>query len=348
MEASSPAPSSQTKVQPPPHVQLIQMGMGYWVSRLLYAAARYGLADLLADRPKTAAELAGPTGTHAPTLHRVMRTMAGLGILTEDSNRRFALTSLGEALKTGAPGAARSSILALAGEWWWKGWEHFLHCVETGETGMSQAYGMSIFEFMSGHPEEAADFNEAMIGFHGDEPAAIAAAYDFASFGTVVDVGGGIGTLLSAILEAHPGVKGILAEMPHVLPTAQVKLEATGLKDRARIEPTDFFKSVPPGGNVYILSHIIHDWTEEQCLTILCNCKAAMGPHGRLPIVETVMPADNAPHPVKLLDIAMLVMPGGEERTEEQYRELLGKAGFRMARVVPTASPAHIVEAFPA
>src|SRR5215471_8571473 len=190
MEASSPA-----KVQPPPHVQLIQMGIGFWVSRLLYAAAKFGLADRLADGPKGAAELAASTGTHAPTLHRVMRTLAGLGVFTEDANHRFGLTALGEALKTGAPGAARSTILALAGEWWWKGWEHFLHCLETGETGMSQAYGMSIFEYMSRHPEEAAFFNEVMIGFHGDEPAAIASAYDFSNFATVVDVGGGIGTL---------------------------------------------------------------------------------------------------------------------------------------------------------
>jgi hypothetical protein len=277
-----------------------------------------------------------------------MRTLAGLGIFTEDASHRFALTALGEALKTGAPGAARSTILALAGEWWWKGWEHFLHCLETGETGMSQAYGMPIFEFMSHHPEEAACFNEAMIGFHGDEPAAIAAAYDFSNFATVVDVGGGIGTLLAAILHAHPRTNGVLAEMPHVVPAAQARLEATGLKDRVRIEPTDFFKSMPSRGDVYILSHIIHDWTEEQCLTILGNCRNAMGPNGRLLVVETVMPADNAPHPVKLLDIAMLVMPGGEERTEEQYRNLLGKAGFRLTRVVPTASAAHIVEAFPA
>ena len=160
--------NNQAKVEAlPSHVQLIQMGTGYWVSRIVYAAAKLGLADHLAGGPKSAAELAGPTHTHAPSLHRLMRALAGVGVLSEEVSHRFALTPLGEALKADAPGSARSTILALAGDWWWRGWEQFVYCVETGNTGMHKAFGVSLFEYLAKHPQEASYFNEAMIGFHG-------------------------------------------------------------------------------------------------------------------------------------------------------------------------------------
>lgn len=331
----------------PLHARLIQMGIGYWVSRMIYAAAKLGLADHLADGPKSAAELAEPTQTHAPSLHRLMRALAGLGVLCEDDNHRFELTALGEALKTGAPGSARSTILALAGEWWWRGWEQFDHSLATGTTGMQKAFGMSVFEYLASHPEDATHFNEAMIGFHGDEPPAVAAAFDFSAFGTVVDVGGGTGNLLSAILERHSGVRGRLCELPHVVAAARAQLEARGLGQRVTVEAIDFFNAVPPGGDAYVLSHVLHDWTEAQCLSILGNCRTAMGANGRLLIVETVLPVGNTPHPGKLLDIAMLVMPGGQERTDEEFGALLGRSGFRLTRVVPTPSAVSLVEAIP-
>jgi hypothetical protein len=331
----------------PSHVQLIHMGTGYWVSRIVYAAAKLGLADHLAGGPKSAAELAVPTRTHAPSLHRLMRTLASLGVLSEDIDHRFALTPLGEALKAGAPGSARATILALGGDWWWRGWEQVVYCVETGSTSMQKTSDMSVFEYLAKHPEEASDFNEAMIGFHGGEPPAVAAAYDFSSFKTVVDVGGGTGNLLAAILGRHPGARGILADLPHVAREAPALIETRGLQDRVTIEPIDFFKSVPAGGDAYLLSHVIHDWNEDQCLTILGNCRKAMKSSGRLLIIEMVLPAGDMPHPGKVLDIAMLVMPGGQERTEEEYGTLLGKAGFRLTRVVPTKSAVSVVEASP-
>ena len=331
----------------PAHARLIQMGIGYWVSRLVYVAARLGLADYLADGPKSAAELAEATQTHAPSLHRVMRALAGLGVLSEDDNHRFALTPLGEALKTGAPGSARSTILALAGEWWWRGWEQFDYSLATGSTGMQKVFGMSVFEYLASHPQDASYFNEAMIGFHGDEPPAVASIFDFSRFGTVVDVGGGTGNLMAAILDRHSGVRGTLCELPHVVKAARTALEARGLGDRVAVASIDFFKEVPPGGDAYILSHVLHDWTEAECLTILGNCRTAMKADARLLIVETVLPAGNAPHPGKLLDIAMLVMPGGQERTEAEYGALVSKAGFRLVRVVPTPSAVSIFEAIP-
>ena len=332
---------------PPLHAQLIQMGMGFWVSRILYAAAKLSLADHLAEGPKSAVELAGQIHTHAPSLHRLMRTLAGLGVLTEDASHHFALTPLGAALKTGAPGSARATILALAGDLWYQGWQPILYCLETGKTGMQKAFGISQFEYFSQHPEEASYFNEAMIGWHGEEPAAIAAAYDFSGFDTVVDVGGGTGNLITAVLLRYARVRGVLAELPHVLGEAQTLVESRGLKERCRLEPIDFFKSVPAGGDAYLLSHVIHDWTDEECTVILGNCRVAMRPSGRLLIVETVMPPGDTPDPIKLLDIAMLVMPGGQERTEEEYSALLSPAGFRLARIVPTRSPISVIEGVP-
>jgi len=338
--------TAQVRVEAlPPHARLIQMGTGYWVSRIVYAAAKLGLADHLARGPRSASELAEPTHTHAPSLHRLMRALAGLGVLTEDVDHRFALTPLGEALKASAPGSARATILALAGDWWWRGWEQFDYSLETGHTGMQKAFAMSVFEYLAKHPQEASYFNEAMIGFHGDEPPAVASALDFSNFAAVVDVGGGTGNLLSAILLRHPGVRGILAELPHVVGEARAFIEAQGLGNRVTIESIDFFKSVPAGGDAYLLSHVIHDWTEVQCLTILGNCRKAMKSSARLLIVETVLPAGDTPHPGKLLDIAMLVMPGGQERTEEEYDTLLSQAGFRLTRVVPTQSAVSVVEA---
>jgi len=206
---------------------------------------------------------------------------------------------------------------------------------------------MSEYDYLAKHPQEASYFNEAMIGFHGGEPPAVAAAYDFSSFETVVDVGGGTGNLLAAILERHTRTRGILADLPHVVREAPAVIEPRDLKDRVTIESIDFFKSVPSGGDAYLLSHVIHNWAEDQCLTILGNCRKAMKSNARLLIIEMVLPAGDTPHPGKLLDIAMLVMPGGQERTEDEYGTLLKKADFRLTRVVPTESAVSVLEAVP-
>jgi O-methyltransferase/methyltransferase family protein len=329
----------------PPHAQLIQMGTGQWVSRIVYVAAQLELADHLASGPKSAADLAGATRTHARSLHRLMRTLASFGVLSEGDDSRFALTPLGEALKTGAPGSARATILSMAGQWMWRAWEDFPYSVATGKTAMEKAWGMPIFDFMAKEPQEAALFNEAMIGIHGAEPPAVAEAYDFSKFDTVVDVGGATGNLISAILARHARPHGILFDMPHVVREAPALLKAKGVGDRVVIESGSFFETVPKGGDAYVLSHIIHDWNEDQCQTILGHVRKAMKPNGRLLIVEMVLPPGNEPHPGKIFDIVMLVFPGGQERTEAEYRELLSRAGFRLTRVVPTQSAVSVVEA---
>jgi SAM-dependent methyltransferase len=329
----------------PPHVQVIQMGSAYWISRVVYAAAKVGLADQLAGGPRSATELAGPMGVHAPSLHRLMRTLASLGILAERDPGRFSLTVLGEALRTGAPGSARATLLTFGSGWFGSAFENIIHSVQTGRTGFQQAQGMPLFDYLAQHHDDASLFSETMVGFHSAEPPAVAAGYDFSRSNTIVDVGGATGAMLAAILTRHPAPRGVLLDRPHVVSDAPALLKAKGVMDRVTILGGDFFQAVPAGGDVYILSHIIHDWSETDALTILGHCRRAMKPDGHLLIVEMVLPSGDVPHPGKLLDMVMLVLAGGQERTEAEYASLLNKAGFRLNRVVPTESPVSVIEA---
>lgn len=338
-------PANQSSESLPPHAQLVQMGMAHWVSHIVYVAAKLGIADRLATGAMSAEALAGPTGTHGPSLYRLMRTLAGLGVLQEDASKRFSLTPMGEALRTGAPGSARATILTLASGWMVGGFGELLHSVQTGKPGLEKHLGMPIFDWLAGHAQEASMFSETMVGFHGAEPPAVAEAYDFAGAKTIVDVGGATGNLLSAVLAKNPGARGVLYDLPHVVRDAPALIQSRGLAERVTIESGSFFDSVPAGGDVYMLSHVIHDWSEAQCLTILGNVRRAMKPDGRVLLIEMVLPEGNTPHPGKMLDMMMLVGPGGRERTEAEYAELLGKAGMKLSRVVPTASAVGVVEA---
>ena len=329
----------------PPHAQLIQMGRAHVVARTVYAAAKLGLADRLAAGPKSAAQLAGSMHVHAPSLHRLMRALASLGILTERLEQRFALTELGEALKSGASGSARSSVIFSGSPSSQSGWEHVVYSIETGKPGFKKAQGVAFFDYLAHHPEDASLFSEMMVGMNNQEHAAVAAAYDFSIFKTIVDVGGASGNMLAAVLSYHAGPRGILFDRPHVVTDAPTLLDAKGMSDRVTIEPGDFFKNVPTGADAYILSHIIHDWDEDQCLTILGNVRKAMNPASRLLFVEMVLPLGDTPHPGKMLDMTMLVSMGGQERTEVEYGTLLNAAGFQLTGVVPTSSAASIVEA---
>lgn len=328
----------------PPHAQLVQMATAHWVSHILYVAAKLSLADHLASGPKRVDELATATKTHAHSLGRLLRTLAHLGLVTEHGTQ-FTLTPLGEALKTGAPGGARSATLTLASPWMTGGWERLMESVQTGRSGLEQALGMPIFDWLAQHPDEASLFSETMVSFHGAEPAAVAAAYDFANMTTIVDVGGATGNLLAAILDKYHGSRGILYDLPHVVRDAPKLIQARGLADRVTVMPGSFFERVPEGGDAYLLSHIIHDWSEEQCLTILGHCRRVMKPTARVLIIEMVLPAGNVQHPGKMLDMMMLVGPGGQERTEPEYGTLLNKAGLQLTKVVPTDSAVSVVEA---
>lgn len=331
----------------PPHVQLVQMGTAYWVSSLLYAAAELGIADHLAE-PRSAAEIAPALGVDAPALHRVMRTLASIGVLSERDERRFALTPLGAAMRSDAPGCARSTLRTLSAPLFMRPLMELPYSIKTGKPSWEKTHGAPIFDWFGQHPEEAARFSETMIGIHGREPAAVAAAYDFSTVETIVDVGGASGSMLAAILTRHARSRAVLFDLPQATGDAQSLLHARGVNERITIEHGDFFKAVPTGGDCYILSHIIHDWPEAECLAILGNVRRAMRPTGRVLIIESVLPAGDTPHFGKILDMVMLTIPGGQERTEREYGSLVARAGFRLQRVVPTESDVSVVEAVPA
>lgn len=332
----------------PPSAQVVQMAGGFIVSKVIFAVAELGVADHLKDGSRSAEELAQDTGTDASSLYRVLRFAASLGFFNEDSEGRFSLTPLGAALRSDDPGHARSAVRTLAGSTFWKAWGEFLHSVRTGETAMEKAFGQPFFDFLSDKPEESTIFNETMIGIHGAEPPAVAAAYDFSGIGTLVDVGGGTGNLLTTILSANPELKGILYDLPHVAEEAREAIEQKNLSARCEVVEGSFFESVPAGGDAYILSHIIHDWDEQKCLKILENCRRAMPGNGRILLVEMVIPEGNEFHPSKLLDMIMLAVAGGKERTVKEYADLFNQAGFKLSAVVPTASPVSVVEGRPA
>jgi SAM-dependent methyltransferase len=342
--------TASTKIQAQsPQTQLLQMAMAISASRYLNVAAQLCLADHLADGPKSAEQLAGLTGTHAPSLYRFLRALTSLGLLKEDEVSGFSLTPLGEPLKTGVPGSVRAPILLMGSQLMTRAGDNLIYSIRTGKPGFEEAFGMPFFDWLASHPEseEASLFSEVMVSYHGAEPPKVASAYDFSHFGTIVDVGGATGHLLTTILGRYPGPRGILFDMPHVVRDAPALIHARGLADRISVEAGSFLTNVPGGGDAYLLSHIIHDWSESQSLAILANCRRAMRPDGRLLIVEMVLPSGDVPFQGARADIGLMVLNGGQERTEKEYRELLDKAGFRPVRVVPTDSAVSIVEAFP-
>jgi len=323
------------------------MVTGYYISRAIYVAATLGIADLLAHGPQPSSTLAKATGTHAESLTRVLRLLASVGVFTEQDDRCFALTPLGECLRTGVPGSMRSAALLFAGITQ-EAWRDLLYSVRTGEPAFHHVFGMDSFSYMAQHPEEAANFDEAMADFTKGIAIAVAATYDFSQFGTIVDVGGGNGMFLEAVLKAHPTLRGVLFDMPHVAERAQQRIEAVGLAERCKAVGGDFFLEVPSGGEAYILKHVIHDWGDARAVTILKNCHRAMGPQGKLLIVEGVYPShidqSDASRGAASNDVNMLVCTGGRQRSEAEFRSLYGAAGFTLTRIVPIQARSSVIE----
>lgn len=332
---------------PSPRESLGRMITGCWLTQMLYAAARLELADHLSDRPRLVAELAQQTGAHEPSLYRLLRGLASVGVFSERSDGRFELTELAELLRRDHPHSARASVLMMGGTQY-RAWGELLHSVRTGETGFEKLHGEPLFDYLGKHPDEAAVFDEAMVSIHGRETAAIIAAHDFGQYRTIIDLGGGNGSQLCGILQAHPQPRGIVFDLPHVAERADSYIAAQGLSDRCRTAAGSFFTSVPTGGDAYLLRHIIHDWNDEQSRVILNCVRQEISPTGKLLILETVITPGNDPGFAKLLDLTMLVIPGGKERTEGEYRNLLAASGFRLAKITPTAADVDIIEAVPA
>ncbi|HYN85642.1 MAG TPA: methyltransferase [Pyrinomonadaceae bacterium] len=324
-----------------------QMATGHWVAKAIYVAARLGVADLLTDGPKTADELAAATAAHAPTLRRLMRALAGVGVFTEDEGGRYGASPLTQFMRRGA-GSMRGMVLHLGETASWLAWDELLGSVRTGEQGFKRAHGVEVFPYYAAHPESNEPFNEAMVELSGVVAAAVVEAYDFSRFGKIVDVGGGHGGLLTAILRANPDARGVVFDQPEIVAGARELIGREGLTERCETEGGDFFEGVTGGGDAYVMKWIIHDWDDERALTILRNVRRAIPPQGRLLLCEQVVPEGGGPSPAKMMDLQMLVMTGGRERTETEYRELLKKAGFELTRVVETKSLVSIVEAVPA
>jgi hypothetical protein len=323
----------------------MRMSLGYTVPFLLRTAAQLCLADHIASHPQTAEELAAITGTHAPALYRVLRTLASNGIFSEDESHRFSLTPLAEPLRSNVPGSVRTSILSITGDLFIVPWSKLLYSVQTGQPSFDHHFGVPFFDYLTTHPKEAVMFSDMLMGINSADPPAIAAAYDFSSYSHIADIGGATGHLLTTVLARHPGPRGTLFDLPHNQATAGELIQSRGMTDRVTFCPGSFFETIPGGCDLYMLSHVIHDWSEEQCLTILGNCHRAMSAGSRLLIVEMVLPEGNGFHPGKALDITMLTLTGGQERSEPEYRALLEKANFQLTRVIPTNSPVSIVEA---
>jgi SAM-dependent methyltransferase len=333
--------------KPEPGELLGQLIFGKCATMACSVAAKLRIADKLAAGPKTAADLAKETNTHAPSLYRVLRCLAGFGVFTESANQTFALNPAGELLRTGVPGSMRGMADFCGATWTWDAWGDLMYSVQTGKTAFDHVFGKGCFEYLAEHPDESAAFNEGMTGFSGMVAGAVAEGYDFSPFGTIVDVGGGHGKLLTEILKKYSKVKGIVYDAPHVAAGTADAIRAAGLADRCKAEGGDFFKSVPAGADAYMMMHIIHDWPDDKATTILKNCRKGVNPGGKLLIVDSVVAPPNEPDPAKVLDLEMLMLPGGKERTEPEFQSLVAGAGWRMTRVVRTKSPKCVIEAVP-
>jgi O-methyltransferase domain/Dimerisation domain len=331
------------KLSPPEAMR--NLAVGHWVARLVHTAAKLGLADLLKRGPRTAEDLAMATGVQASALYRVLRTLASVGVFAEVKGRRFKLTPLAATLQTGVPASMHGFALMINEVWFWKAWEELLFGVKTGEMPFRKAHGGTLFDFLEQHPEDLAVFGESMTSLSATENPAIAAAYKFSGIGTLVDVGGGHGSLLATILKANPKLEGVLFDQPSVIARAEKDQHVTakGVSQRCRRESGNFFEAVPKGGDAYIMKYILHDWNDEECVRILANCRAAMNEKGRVLVADAVIPPGNDPGWGKLLDIQMLVI-GGRERTKAEFAEMFAAAGLKLTRVVPTKCPLSIVE----
>jgi hypothetical protein len=327
----------------PPKIIITQMIFGCVMTQAIHVVAKLNIADLLeAHGPMNCSALANLSGAHEESLHRIMRALASTGIFNEDGEGKFSLTPLAECLKENSPESVKAMAVSIGGAIY-KAYGELLYSVQTGDGGFKKALGMPIFEYLTKNLEEGKIFDRMMTDIHGGETAPMVNTYDFSVFNTIVDVGGGNGEVISAILHKNPGTKGILFDLPDMISRSRDTISSRGLGDRCQIDTGNFFESVSKGGDAYIMRHIIHDWSDADAVTILSNCRKAVKPGGKILVVEAVIEEGNEPSPFKMLDLSMLLV-GGKERTRRQYEQIFSQAGLKLNRVVPFQHDLSVIE----
>lgn len=310
---------------------------GYQVTQAIHVAAVLGIADLLADGPRRSDDLAGATGAHPGALYRLLRALSGVGVFHEEEDRTFALTELGAGLRSDAPEPVGGWAAFVGEPYQWQAWSALLHSVRTGENAFRHVHGIDSWTFRAERPELSASFDRAMTSLSRLVVTAVLDAYDFGRFGRIVDVGGGNGAFLSAILARNPTARGVLFDQPHVVSGAGPILAAAGVTDRCEVVAGSFFEAVPAGGDAYLLKAILHDWEDAPCIEILRTCRQAMADGSPLLVIERELGRPNQDPDAKFSDLNMLVGPMGQERTSAEYAALFAAAGFQFAGVTPSA-----------
>jgi hypothetical protein len=325
---------------------LHQVSLGYILSAALNVALELEIADRLADGPRPASDLAAEAGVTEDGLYRVLRALASAGIFEEQQDRTFALNTPARLLRKG-PASLHDLGLWMTDSFHFRVYSEMLHSVATGQPAAEKVTGMPVFEYFAREPKLSAVFNNAMTSWSGPTVAAALKTYDFGDIHVLVDVAGGHGQVLTSVLRHYPAMRGVLFELDHVIAGAAPLLEAAGIRDRVESVVGDFFKAVPPGGDAYIMKNIIHDWDDDRAIVILKNIRTALEDRrdGRVVLLEAVIPPGNQPDFGKLIDLEMLLMPGGRERTADEFESLFSRAGFTLARIVPTESPLSVIEA---
>jgi SAM-dependent methyltransferase len=326
--------------------QLTRLGLGVMTTQMLSAVAQLDIADKLAAGPRAAEDLAAETKTRTDFLYRILRTLASLGVFEELPGRRFQLTEVSQLLRTDVPISLRDNMVFFGSSWAGAGCQHLLDAMRSGKSGIEEAHGVNVFQYLGGHPEDLAVFQGAMTGFSSVQSRAVVDAYDFSPFRRVIDVAGGHGSLLAHILRASPEATGAVLELPEVVADGKALAKGHGLADRMEFIAGDMFESLPAGGDCYALKYIVHDWADDAIRKVLRNIRKGIKPEGKLIAVDVVV--QPGPHIGKIFDAYMVVlMPGGVERTEEEFGALFASCGFKLTRVIPTRAYLSIVEGVP-
>jgi hypothetical protein len=332
---------------PDPSLELMRLINGYQVSQALHVAATLGVADQLKNGPESYEVVAVACGAHAPSLYRVLRALASVGVLHENGNKEFSLTPLGMCLTGDALGSRRNWARYIGGPGHWRHWGNLLHSIKSGENAFEFTHGMQAWAYRKQNPEEQDVFDSAMTGNSRSQARAALEAYDFSRFDCIVEVGGGQGHLLKEILLACPASRGVLFDQPQVIASADQALASAGLAQRCEFVGGSFFESVPEGGDAYVMKFILHDWDDNAAIDILRTCRRAMSPTATLVVIERVVGPPNEVPEGKFSDLNMLVTHGALERTQQEFNDLLNSGGFDMTEVVATRSPMSIIVAKP-